>query len=134
MIITRLPPRIVQTIPTYVPTVDADGNETSGVPSVLHQAPLGTYLGWNIAGGGFFAGADLRLSGRLRAVRGDEGRAREDRRSAAVGRRTLRHARRLRLRGAAGRRRGRPERFLLRENADRLVRDAERSGVLPAEA
>ena len=38
----------LQVIPTYVPRVNADGNETSGVPSVLHQAPLGTYLGWNV--------------------------------------------------------------------------------------
>jgi hypothetical protein len=55
-IITRLPPRIVQAIPTRVPKVNADGNETSGVPSVLHQAPLATYLGWNVVAGGFFAG------------------------------------------------------------------------------
>jgi hypothetical protein len=54
-IITRLPPRIARVIPARVPRVDADGNETSGVPSPLHQAPLGTYLGWNIAQG-FFAG------------------------------------------------------------------------------
>ena len=54
--ITREPPRIVQVIPTYVPTVNEDGNETSGVPSVLHQAPLGTYLGWNLTASGFFKG------------------------------------------------------------------------------
>ena len=31
-----------------VPRVDADGNELGGVPTVLRDAPLGTYLGWNI--------------------------------------------------------------------------------------
>ena len=31
-----------------VPAVDADGNELGGVPTVLRDAPLGTYLGWNI--------------------------------------------------------------------------------------
>jgi hypothetical protein len=31
-----------------VPKVDADGNEQGGVPVVLRDAPLGTYLGWNI--------------------------------------------------------------------------------------
>jgi hypothetical protein len=36
--------------------VNADGNEMSGVPSVLHQAPLGTYLGWNAEASGFFKG------------------------------------------------------------------------------
>ncbi len=31
-----------------VPRVDADGNEVGGVPVVLRDAPLGTYLGWNV--------------------------------------------------------------------------------------
>jgi hypothetical protein len=31
-----------------VPRVDQDGNELGGVPTVLNDAPLGTYLGWNI--------------------------------------------------------------------------------------
>jgi hypothetical protein len=35
-----------------VPRVDADGNEVGGVPNVLTDAPLGTYLGWNITAGG----------------------------------------------------------------------------------
>ena len=34
-----------------VPAVDADGNELGGVPTVLRDAPLGTYLGWNITAG-----------------------------------------------------------------------------------
>ena len=34
-----------------VPRVDADGNELGGVPTVLRDAPLGTYLGWNITAG-----------------------------------------------------------------------------------
>ena len=62
-VISRLPPRIVQTIPTFVPTVNSDGNETAGVPSVLHQAPLGTYLGWNITASGFFAGRGCGFAG-----------------------------------------------------------------------
>ena len=55
-VITRQPPAIRQIIPARMPKVGADGNETSGVPSVLHQAPLGTYTGWNIVAGGFFKG------------------------------------------------------------------------------
>lgn len=42
-----LPPRIRRTLPSLVPRVNADGNETSGVPSVQLLAPLGTYTGWN---------------------------------------------------------------------------------------
>lgn len=41
-------PVVTRVIPTPVPAVDADGNERAGVASVLHQAPLGTYLGWNV--------------------------------------------------------------------------------------
>jgi len=34
-VITRMPPRVLGVIPTYVPRVNEDGNETAGVPSVL---------------------------------------------------------------------------------------------------
>ena len=62
-VIARQPPAIKQVIPTLVPRVNADGNETAGIPSVLHQAPLGTYLGWNIQSGGFFKGQICGFSG-----------------------------------------------------------------------
>jgi hypothetical protein len=55
-VLTKQPPAIRQTIPPLMPKVDADGNETSGYPSLLHQAPLGTYTGWNATKAGFFAG------------------------------------------------------------------------------
>ena len=47
-----VPPKIKRIIPMLVPKVDADGNELGGVPLVLNDAPLGTYLGWNITAGG----------------------------------------------------------------------------------
>jgi hypothetical protein len=49
---TLAPPRIKQVLPMFAPKVDADGNELGGVPVVLADAPLGTYLGWNITAGG----------------------------------------------------------------------------------
>jgi hypothetical protein len=49
---TKLPPPIKRVIKMFVPRVDADGNELGGVPVVLRDAPLGTYLGWNITAGG----------------------------------------------------------------------------------
>src|SRR6185436_10731281 len=56
-VMTTVPPRILGVVPTYVPRVNEDGNEAvEGVPSVLLQAPLGTYLGWNTVRAGFFAG------------------------------------------------------------------------------
>ena len=62
-VITKQPPAIRQLIPTLVPRVNADGNETAGVASVLHQAPLGTYLGWNVQASGFFAGQICGFTG-----------------------------------------------------------------------
>lgn len=55
-VITQLPPAIGAITPAYMPVVDADGNETSGYPSVLHKAPLGTYTGWNPTAAGWFKG------------------------------------------------------------------------------
>ena len=46
------PPRVKQVLKMMAPKVDADGNELGGVPVVLTDAPLGTYLGWNITAGG----------------------------------------------------------------------------------
>ena len=48
---TNVPPPIKAVVKTMVPKVDADGNELGGVPTVLRDAPLGTYLGWNITAG-----------------------------------------------------------------------------------
>ena len=53
-VISREPPFVKQVIPTYVVKTDSDGNEIAGVPSILHQLPLGTYLGWNVTASGFF--------------------------------------------------------------------------------
>jgi hypothetical protein len=46
-----------------VPKVDADGNEQGGVPVVLRDAPLGTYLGWNITAAGFHKGQICNYAG-----------------------------------------------------------------------
>jgi hypothetical protein len=50
------PPRIVRTIGQLVPRADADGNELDGIRSPLLSAPLGSYVGWNIAASGFEKG------------------------------------------------------------------------------
>jgi hypothetical protein len=49
---TLAPPRIKQVLTMLAPKVDADGNERGGVPVVLLDAPLGTYLGWNVTADG----------------------------------------------------------------------------------
>jgi hypothetical protein len=53
---TNIPPPIKHVIEMLVPAVDSDGNELGGVPTVLRDAPLGTYLGWNITSAGFHQG------------------------------------------------------------------------------
>jgi len=57
---TNAPPPILHVIKMMVPRVDADGNELGGVPTVQRDAPLGTYLGWNITSGPADATYDSR--------------------------------------------------------------------------
>ena len=45
-------PRVKNIVQMLAPKVDADGNEVGGVPVVLLDAPLGTYLGWNVTADG----------------------------------------------------------------------------------
>ncbi|MEN6440541.1 MAG: alpha/beta hydrolase domain-containing protein [Syntrophobacter sp.] len=47
-VITNQPPEVKQVLTALVPRVDKSGNETAGVPSLLHKVPLGTYTGWNM--------------------------------------------------------------------------------------
>lgn len=52
---TLQPPIIERVLPVYAPRVNADGNEdVDGMPTVLGQAPLGTYVGWNLATTGWY--------------------------------------------------------------------------------
>ena len=55
-VISQQPPVIRQILPMLVPKVDRDGNEVDGVLSALYQAPVGTYLGWNITASGYYKG------------------------------------------------------------------------------
>jgi Alpha/beta hydrolase domain len=57
---TNTPPPIKGVVKTMVPKVDKDGNELGGVPTVQRDAPLGTYLGWNITAGPGDVGYDGR--------------------------------------------------------------------------
>lgn len=133
-VITREPPGITQVIPTYVPRVNEDGNETSGVPSVLHQAPLGTYLGWNLTASGFFAGQICGFQGgyvpfpKTRAERldtGDPRRSVEERYGTLEGYMCV-------VESAAAK--AVSDRFLLEDDAARLIEQARQSGVLPPDA
>jgi len=47
-IVSIEPPKVGSPFPMFVPQVDADGNEVSGIRLPVIQAPLGTYAGWNL--------------------------------------------------------------------------------------
>jgi hypothetical protein len=129
-VITREPPAIVKVLPTYVPRVDADGNETSGVSSVLHQAPLGTYLGWNVAAQGFFEGQNCGYQGGFVpfAVTAAERTASGDPRPSLEERYGTHEGYACVVRQAV--RKAVAERFLLQDDADRMIAEVEQGDVL----
>jgi hypothetical protein len=52
---TIQPPIIEEVLQVYATKVNPDGNEdVDGLPTVLGQAPLGTYVGWNLATTGWY--------------------------------------------------------------------------------
>jgi hypothetical protein len=61
--INKAPGSIRQVLPTLVAKTDADRNDRGGVPSVLLQVPLGTYVGWNVTAAGFNQGKICGLNG-----------------------------------------------------------------------
>jgi Alpha/beta hydrolase domain len=124
---------IRQVLPMYAPKVNADGNELGGVPVVLLDAPLGTYLGWNITAGGarpFHQGQICNYVGGMipfprsaaeRKASGDPRLSLEERYGSHEGYvAAVRKATERAL--AAG--------FLLQPDAEKLVRQAESSKVL----
>jgi hypothetical protein len=124
------PPIIKQVIPMRVPSVDEDGNELGGVPVVLLQAPLGTYLGWNITATGFHRGKVCNYEGgwipfaKTRAERkanSDPRLSLEERYGDHAG-----YVAAVKAAAAGVVARG----FLLQEDADSLIAQAEASNVL----
>lgn len=128
--ITLQPPRIVRTLPSLVPRTDSDGNELSGIRSVLLQVPLGTYLGWNVVAKGFQAGQGCGFQGgyipfaKTKAERLNTG----DPRPSLEERYGTHAAYVARVRSAASALVS--QRYLLPADADRLVREADVSDVL----
>jgi len=129
-VVSVQPPVVRQTLPSLVPRVDADGNEIAGVRSVLLDAPLGTYTGWNPVARGFFKGQIQALGGgyipfaKTKAQRLAAGDPRP-----SLEERYVNHEGYVaRVKAAAAR--AVAERFLLQDDADRIVAQAEKSAVL----
>lgn len=127
---TRVPPTVKRAIKGKVPRVDADGNELGGVPVVLRDAPLGTYLGWNVTAEGFHKGKICGYAGgmipfaKTRAERMASG----DPRLSLEERYKTRDGYVAAVKTAASK--AIAEGFLLQADADRLIAAAEASNVL----
>jgi hypothetical protein len=128
---SEIPPASRHVIPLLVPKVNADGNEISGVASVLHQAPLGTYLGWNVIPAGFFKGQICAFTGGFIpfAATKQERLAANDPRHSLEERYGTQKAYVAAVRSAADK--AVHDRFLLPEDADQLVQQAAASHLLP---
>lgn len=132
-VMTKVVPPIKQIIPTLAGKVDEDGNEIAGVKSVLLQAPLGTYTSWNPVASGPLKGNEGNLAAGYipfpmtkadRKATGDPRRSVEERYGNQEGYDcVVRHAARQEV----------GKRFLLREDADRLIAQAAASNVLPSD-
>jgi hypothetical protein len=132
-VVSIAPPPIRQVLNMYAPKVDADGNELGGVPVVLLDSPLGTYLGWNVTANGarpFHAGQICNYMGGMIPF----ARTESERRASADPRPSLEerygsHAGYVAVvRKAAAR--AQAEGFLLKDDADALIRAADESKVL----
>ena len=128
------PPAVEAVIPAIVPRVNADGNEIGGIHTVLEQAALGTYLGWNVTSSGYLKGQYCSLWGSYIPF------------AATRAERLASHDTRLSLEERYGTQRGYmcvvrraaknlvQQRFLLAEDADRLIDQAGSSTVLPQDS
>jgi hypothetical protein len=127
---TIQPPVVKGILPSLAPKVDVDGNEIAGVASVLHEAPLGTYVGWNVTAEGFYKGTECGFAGGYvpfaktkaeREAAGDPRPSLEERYGT--------HQHYVELVRAAASRLVR-DRFLLPADSERLIAEAEASDVL----
>ncbi|HZN23799.1 MAG TPA: alpha/beta hydrolase domain-containing protein [Burkholderiales bacterium] len=131
---TNAPPPVRRVIRTLVPKVNADGNEIGGVPLVLLDAPLGTYLGWNITASGFHKDKLCTYAGGMvpfartkaeRSASGDPRLSLEERYGDHPG-----YVAAVKTAAANAMAQG----FLLQKDADALIAAAEASGVLKGAA
>ena len=115
--------------PLLVPKVDKDGNEIAGVRAVALQVPLATHAGWNLRAKGFIEDELCYLNGQYipfaktkeeREKTGDPRLSIEERyKDQADYVERISHAARALV----------EERFLLQEDAERLIADAAKNKI-----
>ena len=130
---SKIPPSIKHVIKMKVPRVDADGNELGGVPVVLRDAPLGTYLGWNIVAAGFHQGKICNYAaGMIPFARTKAERTANNDPRLSLEERYRDHAGYVEAVKAAAAK-AVAQGFLLQPDADKLVSQAAASNVLSAQ-
>ena len=128
--LTLLPPALGASYALLVPRADEDGIDIAGIRTIETRAPLGTNVGWNVRAPGRRAPNLCGLSGSFipfattkaeRLANGDPRKSLEERYKDHAGyvKAVTKAAKQLMN-----------ERFLLEEDAVRLIREAEASGVL----
>ncbi len=124
------PPRMRRMLPSRVPRVNADGNEISGIPSVHLQVPLGTYTGFNALAAGYGKGGNCVFFGGFipfaktkaeREAKGDPRASLEERYGDHAGFVA-------KVRAAVAKQQA--DGWLLEDDAQRLIKEAEASAVL----
>jgi hypothetical protein len=127
--VLKAPPKVARSLPQLVVKVDADGNEMAGVRSPLASAPLGTYTGWNVTAAGPLKGQSCGLNGGYipfaktkaeRVAKNDPRPSLEERYHS--------HEEYVQIVSAAAAKLVQ-EGFLLKEDADAMIKQAEASDV-----
>ena len=131
-IVSEHPPKPIagQTYSVFVPQVDSDGNDISGLRSPEIEAPVGTHTGWAIRKPGFAEGDLASLTGSFVPF----ARTRTEREAAGDPRLSIEerygtHEDYVRAMGEAAQRLV-SQRLLLQEDADRYVSAAQRRNPL----
>jgi hypothetical protein len=130
---TMVPPKVGSaSYGVLAPQVDADGNDIAGIRSLFEQAPIGTYTGWNNYRADWFDGAPCTLVGSFIpfAATRAEREAAGDKRPSLEERYPDKAAYVTAVRTAADRLVA--ARFLLPDDANRLITEAEQKGIRAA--
>jgi hypothetical protein len=132
-VITQEPPKAgTATYGVLVPQVDADGNDLGGIRSIVQRVPVGTYTGWNLGRADRFEDGFCSLQGSFVPF----GRTRAERLEAGDPRPSIEERYPSKEVYVAAIRRAADDlvaqRMMLMTDAERLVAEAERSGVRAA--